>query len=372
MEKVEVSLRESISNISKRKVLKNALFDTITLKGLSVITDKINGIYERLGALTAFGMGAIIVEILKKFSLEIVQKHPYIVLSYVAILIISALFVLNVLKYVELFCKTCSSNQRRTLFRLSQASHDVVHEIRDSLEEEGRFVKAKIEELKSLLENEIQHILDRCQRYFSQRYGTSNIVSTIMEVNSPSSPEFMITKYYSGNASIERKKYRSFVSEHKGEVAGKFLKIAALKEGGKGHEEMEPIIWNSEMLEREKYIEHEHNNKDLNHQKIKETKENKFYNIGISSPFFVNQRLRGCINVDCLKEDIKTGKFFEEDKETLKFFGDACALIYEIMELVETLKRKDKELTETKEKLEEFIQPVEVDTSQILKELDRL
>lgn len=352
--------------------MKNALFDTLTLRGLGVISNKLNGVLERLGAFAIFGIDAAIVSALKKLPLEIVQKHPYIAAGYIFTITFSALFILNILRYVELFCKTCHSKQRETLFRLSQASHDIVHEIRDSLEEEGKFAKARLEELKPLLEKEIQHILDRCQRYFSQKYDNTNVVSTIMEVNSPSSPEFMITKYYSGNASIDRKKYRSFVSEQKGEVAGKFLKIAALREGGKGHEEMEPVIWDLNMLEREKYIEYEHKNKDLNHQKIKETKEHRFYDVGISSPFFVNQKLRGCISIDCLKKDLKYKKFFEEDKETLKFFGDACALIYEIMELIETIKLKDRELTEVKEKLEEFMKTEKIDASHILEELDKI
>ncbi|GEM_PF-6841778 len=351
---------------SRDEIIRDAFFRLWNLKELKTVLEDFKEIKNMVvGFASLIGIGGIgYVSYFTKWPLG----AKLVIVILVVLLIVAITLVRNVLRVAQEKCSKCSLKIEDDIFTLARAAHDVVHAIRDSIEEEGKFLNAKLDELKRIFENELQHVLDRCQEYFSERYDTPQIVVSLMEVNDPQTPDFMMTKYYSSNASIDRKKYRSYISEQKGEVAGKFLQIAALRDGGKGHEEMTPVIWDSSMLERRKYIEYEHQNTNLNHEKIKKDKQDKCYDMGISSPFFVNQKFMGCINVDCLRKNLKTNNFKEEDAEVLRFFGDACALIYEIMELVESTKSKERELQE----LREIINDNVLDKRKLMEDLNKI
>ena len=270
--------------IVETKLSKMLFFRLWNLKELKTVLEDFREIKNMVvGFAFLIGIGGIgYVSYFMKWSLG----AKLVIVFLVALLIVAIILVRNILLVAQEKCSKCSLKIENDIFTLARAAHDVVHAIRDSIEEEGKFLNTKLDELKRIFENELQHVLDRCQEYFSKRCDTPQIVVSLMEVNDPQTPDFMMTKYYSSNASIDRKKYRSYVSEQKGKVAGKFLQIAALRNGGKGHEEMTPVIWDSSMLERRKYIEYEHQNTDLDHEKIKKDKQDRFYDVGISSPFF--------------------------------------------------------------------------------------
>jgi len=84
--------------------------------------------------------------------------------------------------------------------------------------------------------------------------------------------------------------------------------------------------------------------------------------------FFVNQKFMDCINVDCLRKNLKTKNFKREDAEVLRFFGDVCALIYEIMELVESTKSKERELQELREIMNDNV----LDKKKLIEDLNKI
>ena len=274
------------------------------------------------GTLSFLGLGIPVI------TYSWIKSHKLLV-SVFFLFFILVMYILYLILFV--LPEIRKNREKEILNSVSSNLHDIVHYLRDRLyKKDGKEFR---------LNKALIYILTVTKKLFNEMYDCAEtFVASVTEVDNVDNPSFAWTRFYSDPYPEQRARFRSKTPEGKG-VVGKFF------EEGTSITELEPMFWVFDDLYTGEYCEIRDGElctiKEREKVEEIERKKRQFYSHGISSPFVVNGKFRGCINIDLHADRCKNFvKFEEEEKRLLSVLGDLCALCYQIDYVLDAQREK--------------------------------